>query len=136
MKTIIDYVLLTALRDRLFPALILGMILVAGVATALSGTSLVEEREMALVISAAVMRLVVVVGLIVFVSFHVRQAFETREIDLMLSRPVSRIALVFGWWSGFALVAALLVATAMGILYLVGHPSLFGLYVVGIEFLS
>jgi ABC-type transport system involved in multi-copper enzyme maturation permease subunit len=46
-----------------------------------------------------------VVGLIIFACFHVRHSFESREIDVFLSRPITRGNLVISYWIGFANVA-------------------------------
>lgn len=108
MKTSIRYILLCALRDRLFLGLILGIFIAAMIASLLGGTAFLEEREMALSYTGGASRLMLAVGLIVFVCFHVRNAFISREIDVMLSRPISRTQLVVAYWLGFALIGTLL----------------------------
>lgn len=125
MHTIIRYVLLTALRDRLFIVLLVGMLLATGISAALANTSLVEQDMMRLVFTAGVARILVNVGMIVFVAFHVRSAFDTKEIDVILSRPISRATLVVSYWAGFAVVALALSALASLVVYLLS-PNLVG----------
>ncbi len=110
MNTTIRYVLLTALRDWLFIGII-GSLLVAGFISYFMGsTVLVEKNEIASSFTAGACRIVLVVGMIVFVCFHVRRAFENKEIDLMLSRPISREQFVFSYWLGFSVVATIIVS--------------------------
>jgi ABC-type transport system involved in multi-copper enzyme maturation permease subunit len=60
------------------------------------------------------------VGLIVFVCFHIRHAFDTKEIDVILSRPISRTNLVLAYWLGFSFVSLLLALPVIGIVGLLG----------------
>jgi ABC-type transport system involved in multi-copper enzyme maturation permease subunit len=120
MLTNIRYILLTALRDRLFGALMIGVIVCSMVAHLLGGTALVETQEMTLSYVSASSRLVIVSGLIVFACFHVRSAFDTKEIDMFLARPITRASLVFSYWLGFAAVATLLVMPTVGFVALQG----------------
>lgn len=109
MLTTIRYVLLTALRDRLFTGLFAGIIAAAYISSAMGSTALVETQQMTVTYAAGVARMILVTGLIVFVCFHIKSAFDSKEIDVMLSRPVSRANLVLAYWLGFVLVAILLV---------------------------
>ena len=126
MLTTIRFVLLTALRDRLFLGLLCAVIVTAFVSTTLGSTAFLEEAEMSISFAAGAIRLTLIVGLIVFVCFHIRSAFESREIDVMLSRPVSRLSLVVAYWLGFALVASLLLIPSVIVLAIVGVPDWHG----------
>ncbi len=120
MLTNIRYILLTAIRDWLFLALFLGVIGAASISATLGGTALLEPAQMILTFSAASSRVILMVGLIVFVCFHIRHAFDSREIDVLLSRPISRANLVVSFWLGFILVASLLVIPTVGVIYWIG----------------
>lgn len=109
MLTTIRYVLLTALRDRLFFGLLIGVAFATYIAAVLGSTAMIEMKEMTLSLSAGSARMILMVGLIVFVCFHLRHAFDTKEMDVLLSRPLSRTSLVVSYWLGFAVVALLLV---------------------------
>lgn len=128
MSTIIRYVLLTALRDRIFLVLLLGIVVATGISGALAATSMEEKAEMMLSFSAASARIMLIIGVIVFVAFHVRAAFDSREIDVILSRPISRHSLVFAYWTGFAVVATILSLLAALVIYLVGPIHLMGFF--------
>lgn len=129
MLTNIRYILITAIRDRLFIGLLAAMILAALVSSAMGYTALLEQEQMTLTLSAASIRMILAVGVIVFVCFHVRQAFETKEIDVLLSRPISRPNLVLSYWLGFALIVVILSVLAAGMLYALGIITWTGYFV-------
>lgn len=134
MRTNIRYILLTALRDRLFAGLLFGVVVAALISGSMGDMAMVEAEQLKLVYAAASARLVVVVGLIVFACFHLRNAFDTREIDVFLSRPISRRNLVLSYWLGFSLVALLLVTPSIGVVYLVGALNTKGFAVWALSF--
>ncbi len=107
MSTTVKYILITALRDWLFAGLFVAIFFAFGVSAFLGDTALVEENVMTVTYVAGSTRVILLIGLIVFVCFHVRRAFENREIEVMISRPISRGAFVFAYWMGFAVVAAI-----------------------------
>lgn len=126
MITNIKYILLTALRDWLFVALLFGVSLATAISIAMGGTALLEPEQMTLAFSAASARAILMIGLIVFVCFHIRSGFDTKEIDVMLSRPISRGNLVLSFWLGFSIVAILVVVPIIAIIGYVGLMSING----------
>ena len=110
MNTTIRYVLLTALRDWLFIGLVGALVVATFISHFMGSTVLVEKDEISSSFTAGSTRIVLIVGMIVFVCFHVRRAFENKEIDLMLSRPISREQFVVSYWLGFSVVATIVVA--------------------------
>ncbi len=110
MITTIRYVLLTALRDWLFMGLLGSLLVAVFISYFMGSTVLVEKNEIASSFTAGSTRIILVVGMIVFVCFHVRRAFENKEIELMLSRPISREQFVVSYWLGFSVVATIIVA--------------------------
>lgn len=120
MLTNIRYILLTALRDWLFIGLFAGIVLATMISATLGSTAFIEKQEMTLSFASGSSRLILMVGLIVFVCFHIRNAFDTKEIDVIMSRPISRSNLVIAYWLGFAFVAFLLVVPIIAIIGLMG----------------
>jgi ABC-type transport system involved in multi-copper enzyme maturation permease subunit len=112
MFTTMRYVLLVAMRDRLLLMLFFGLLVITGVSYSLANTMMTEQHQTALVFAAESSRIALVIGIIVFVVFHVRQAYDSREIDVMLSRPISRANLVIAYWLGFAIISILLATIA------------------------
>ena len=94
MLSNIRYVLLTAMRDRLFLGLLAGVLAAAYISGVLGSTAMLEPEQMTLSFTASSARVILMVGIIVFIGFHMRNAFDAREIDVLLSRPISRTSLV------------------------------------------
>ncbi|MCD6036067.1 MAG: hypothetical protein K0R63_1808 [Rickettsiales bacterium] len=105
MKTVIRYVLLTASRDWLFLGLFIANFSAIALSAFLGNTAIAEEQAMTISYIAGSVRTVMVVGLILFVCFHVRRAFDHKEIELMLSRPLSRTQFMLSYWLGFIAIA-------------------------------
>jgi ABC-2 type transport system permease protein len=116
----IRYVLLTATRDRLFFGLLVGILGAAYISSVLGSTAMLETAQMTLSFTAASARVIIMVGIIVFIGFHMRNAFDAREIDVLLSRPISRTTLVISYWLGFVVVASLLVLPTIVLVWVMG----------------
>jgi ABC-type transport system involved in multi-copper enzyme maturation permease subunit len=126
MGTTFRYLLLTALRDRVFAAIALMLLLIALLASFIGDGALVEEPSAKLTFAGAATRMVYVLGIILFITFHMRRTAENREIDMMLSRPVSRTGLLLAFYLGFAGLALLLVPFAAIVLRVAGKAPLDG----------
>lgn len=128
MLTTIKYILLTALRDRLFIGLFLAIFVAFGLSVFLGNTALVEEDGAIDAYIGGSSRLILAIGLIVFVCFHVRTAFDNKEIELLLSRPISRRSFVIAYWMGFALVATILIICLVIAMFLILNVTTYGLF--------
>jgi hypothetical protein len=105
----IHLVLVTALRDRLFQSLFALLAVVVGMAIFVGGSAVSEPTESVTVFAAGAARIAVVIGLVVFVAFHIERLIETREIEAILSRAIARGSFLFAYWLGLAVVATLVV---------------------------
>jgi len=105
----IRFVLVTALRDRLFASLFGLLAVTIGISVFLGGGAIMESREMAVVYAAGGARVFVMLGLIVFTAFHVERLYDTREIEAILARAISRESFVVSYWTGLAVIGILLV---------------------------
>lgn len=135
LRTNVRYLLLCAVRDRLFGGLLAAIALGALLAAAAGHTAPLEEGEMTISFAAASSRFVLAIGMIVFVCFHVRSQFDSREIDVMLSRPLSRAQAVVDYWMGFAASATLLVLPTLAILAFAGVKDAAGFALYGVSLL-
>lgn len=124
--TNIRYILITALRDWLFVGLLASVLLATAISATLGSTAFLEEREMTLTFASGSSRLIVMIGIIVFVCFHIRNAFDTKEIDVILSRPISRGSLMVAYWLGFSVVGFLLTLPVILIIGLIGVHDVAG----------
>ena len=105
----VRYIFLTAQRDSLFFALAIGILLSCYFAFFISDAAIDENQQMAMVYAAGLSRVILVLGLIIFISFHIRRSFENREIDLMIVRPISRQKFILSFWLGYSVLALFLV---------------------------
>jgi ABC-type transport system involved in multi-copper enzyme maturation permease subunit len=117
MKTIIYFIFLNAIRDRLFSAIIALLLLVTGISMALAETVMVERPETSIALSAGMARIIVNIGIALFVCFQVRGFYDSKEIEVMLTRPISRLRLCLGLLLGFSLVATILNLILASILF-------------------
>lgn len=120
MTPTVRFVIITALRDRLFASLIGVLILAFSVAAFLGSGAVAEQREMTVVYAAGAARVIVVLGLIVFAAFHVERLYETREIEAILSRAISRGTFVVSYWIGLAAIACCFMAPVVLVILLLG----------------
>src|SRR5919108_1474548 len=119
LRPLVAYLLRSACADRLLAVLALAIVAGAALAGFLGSTALVEQGELATVYAATAGRYAVVASLVLFTCFHLRRAFESREVDLLLSRPVSRFGFVL------AEVATLVLLAGVGAV-LAGVPGAAG----------
>lgn len=108
MPTIIKYVVLTASRDWFFIGLYIALFLAFHTANFLGGLATVEQWKMSVALVSGISRAIFALGMVVFICFHVRRAFDNREIDVMITKPISRPQFVVSYWMGFMVVSAIL----------------------------
>jgi ABC-type transport system involved in multi-copper enzyme maturation permease subunit len=89
----------------------------------------VDCEAASIVLAASAVRALIVLGLVVFVCFHVQRLFESREIEALLARPLRRGQLVLAYWlAGTALAVGRVRVPSAG-LAILNPPSLPGLAV-------
>jgi hypothetical protein len=114
--TTLRYVLLTAIRDRMVSAIIIAQLAVLGGASLMAASALAEGRAMGLAMAGEGFRVIMMLGLITFISLHVRRMEETREIEAILTRPISRATFVLAYYAAYAGIGVLLSLCAMPLL--------------------
>ena len=94
MKTLFKFILLTGLRDKLYLSLLIILAGIFGLSNLIGFSALSEEAQMQLVYFAFLSRIVIVCGMILFICFYINKEFENKEIDFILSKPISRNAFI------------------------------------------
>ena len=117
MNATIRYVLITAIRDRFLIAIVIALLAMIGLCRMLASTALAEGQALGLSFGGELSRAILVLGLSIFICFHVRRLHETREIEAILARPISRTGFVLGYYAGFASVALLLAIIVAPLLF-------------------
>lgn len=105
---LIRYVLMAAVRDRLILSLLLVIVLGACLAIFLGSAAVVESKQFALVFAAGGLRFTGVVGLVLFVVFHIRRSFDNKDVEFLLSRPISRTSFILSHAAAFSILSLIL----------------------------
>jgi hypothetical protein len=119
MGSLLGYFLRILRRDYVFLGLFMSLGAVIGVSRLLGGLSIDEVEQMRIVYSLGGIRLVMWAGTVVMIAFFVRNLYQTKEVDILLSLPISRAKFVLGLYLSFAIVACLLVFLALSAVYAV-----------------
>ena len=127
MKAILKYILLTAARDWLFIGLFAAVIAASGISFFLGSNALSEQSQMQIVFIAGSTRLILAIGIILFICFHIRRSFENREIDFIISRPISRTTFLFAYFISFTVLSLLLLLPIASLLFILFRPDIMGL---------
>lgn len=109
---LIKYVLTAAKRDRLAFSLLLLMAVAASLSILMGSTAVVEKNNFAVVFMAGSLRFVTMLGLVLFVVSYIRRAFDTKDVEYLLSRPIGRVSFVLSHGVAFSILAALTGAVA------------------------
>jgi ABC-type transport system involved in multi-copper enzyme maturation permease subunit len=129
MKSILKYTLLIGLRDRLYIGLFISLIITFALAIFLGQTALNEEMQMTCAYIAGSSRIILSVGLILFVCLNLGRAFENREIEFIISKPISREKFVIAYLLSFLLVSLLIVIPLNFAIMLLTQANKIGLLV-------
>lgn len=135
-KHLVKYVLIAAIRDRLMMTLMLMTALGAGMAIFMGSAAVTEANSFSVVFGAGGLRFLGVIGLVLFCTFYIRRSFENKEVEFLLSRPISRISFLLSHAAAFA-VLALFVASVMSVvIFIIGTANPIGLAVWGFSVFS
>ena len=126
MKLILKYIFLTAIRDWLFLGLFICLLCSFGLSSFISNAALSEEMAMQLALFGGTSRLIIAFGMILFICFHIHRAFETKEIQYIMSKDISRYKFIFSYWLGFNCITILLLIPVY-ILMLIAKANFGGL---------
>ncbi len=117
-RTLIRYILTAAARDRVFIGILVVFALCAALSLFFGSAAFVEKEQFSAVFTGYSLRLCGVAGLILFTVFFIRRSAEARDVEFLLTRPVSRVSLVLSYGAGLTLLALLLGAISGLILVL------------------
>lgn len=118
MSALFRFVILVAIRDRLLLVLLVMMAAGAAMGHFVGVITMAEESRVSAVLVAGSLRLILIVGLIVFVAQLCQRLFETKELEAFLSRPVTRGGFAFAFWAGLAALGLFLTVAVTGIVAL------------------
>ncbi len=127
-SALVLYTLKAALRDKLVRVVLVLFVLIAALSLFMGGTAVLEQKSFSLVFAASSIRLAAVLGAILFVSFYIQRSYASKDIDFLLSRPISRGAFVASQGLAFLIISVLMgVAAFLTIFALSGGQLTMGL---------
>lgn len=127
MKTLFKFILLTGLRDKLYLSLLIILAGAFGLSNLVGFSALAEETQMQTVYFSFLSRVIIVCGMMLFICFYINKEFEKKEIDFILSKPISRNTLILSYWSSFNLISLILVVPVVVVMAIFSHTNLLGL---------
>ncbi|MDE1151896.1 MAG: hypothetical protein PW788_05095 [Micavibrio sp.] len=118
---------------------LLFMVAMGGAVSVFLGSATITEKEsFALVFGASGLRFLGVLGTTLFCCFYVRRSFETKEVEFLLSRPLSRTTFLFSHATAFIALALSLAISIGLVVFFLGKPSMNGFVVwlasLGVEY--
>jgi hypothetical protein len=120
MISILKYILLTAIRDRLYVGLFLTLLIAFGISFTLGSTTLTESSQTTIAYISGSSRMIFAIGIILFVSFYVRKSFDNREVEFILSKSISRHNFIVAYLLGFIIVSLLILLPLTIVLFFIG----------------
>ena len=135
MRAIIKYILLTAVRDWLFIGLLFSVIACLGVSFFLGDLALSEQNATQLSFLAGTTRFILIMGLVLFICFHIRRSFDNREVDFMISRPISRSTFLMSYFISFSILSICLLLPVILLIFVVFSPNMGGFLVWSLSIL-
>ncbi|HSQ97144.1 MAG TPA: hypothetical protein VLL98_00295 [Rickettsiales bacterium] len=127
MKTLFKFVLLTGLRDKLYFSILIILVGIFGLSNLVGFSALSEETKMQIVYFSFLSRLVIVCGMILFICFYINKEFEHKEIDFIMSKPISRNTLIFSYWISFTLISLILIIPTLLVTMFLVKGNIIGL---------
>lgn len=132
-RPLVGYILTAAMRDRLM-IMLLGMIVLgACLGIFLGSASITEQESFATVFGAGGLRFLGVIGIVLFCCFYMRRAFDTKEVEFLLSRPLSRMTFLFSHAGAFVLLAVMVAVAVILAVVLPGAPNMSGAVAWGLS---
>lgn len=132
-RPLVSYVLTAALRDRLLATLLLMIAAGAGLGVFLGSAAVTEQESFSTVFGAGGLRFLGITGVVLFVCFYMRRAFDSKEVEFMLSRPISRLSYLFSHAFAFIVLSTVIAVAITLVLMLTGKPNPQGLLFWGIS---
>lgn len=122
-RPLIRYVLLAAFRDKLMITLCGMIALGAALGVFLGSAAMTEQSSFSTVFGSGGLRFLGVIGIVLFCCFYVRKSFETKEVEFLLSRPISRMTFLLSHAAAFIILAVIIALLVIAAVYFSGKPN-------------
>lgn len=127
MKSIIKFILLNSVKDKLYLGTFIALAIIFSVSIFVGNTALAEQQHTSLVFIAGASRAAIIFGMTLFVCLTIHSSFENKEIEFIISKPISREKFIISYLVGFFLAAFFIISTSALTILLIGTMSKAGL---------
>ncbi|HAJ89825.1 MAG TPA: hypothetical protein DCM27_02240 [Rhodospirillaceae bacterium] len=135
---LIKYILMAAVRDKLLWGIAAMSILGICLSIFSGSAAVVEQNQFILTYMAGGLRIIALLGLTLFTIFYVRRSFDSRDVEFLLTRPISKLSFIFSHVIAFSIltvVSGLFISVIMSVVaYHYDVHSSFYLWCFGITF--
>ncbi len=135
-RHLVKYILVAAMRDKLMVTLALMIVLGAAIAVFMGAATITENESFLLVFSSGGLRFLGVIGVVLFSCFYVRRSFDSKEVEFLLSRPISREAFLVSHALAFSILSFIIAAFIYVVILVIGNPDSLGTFVWAISIAS
>lgn len=109
MNNIASYIFKIAVRNKIFISIYMLLVVGAFISSFLGRTMIVEQSQFAIIFFANFARLLINFGLISFITINICNLYNNKEIELILSKNVSKTKFVFSYYFAIIMLAFMLV---------------------------
>ncbi len=102
---LISYVWSAAIRDKLIISMLVILALSTSMSFFMASAAVTEQNQFTAVYMAGSLRIVSVLGLVLFTVFFIRRSFEAKEIEFLLSRPIGRVQFIISQAIALSMIA-------------------------------
>ncbi len=136
MKSIFKYIILAGLRNRLYIGLFITIIIAFSLSIFLGSTTLIEQQQATASYVAGSSRIILIIGMILFVCLNISHAFENKEIEFILSKGISREKFILSYLIGFLFSAFLILIPLLIAILILTSSNKIGLAIWSLSLLS
>lgn len=102
---LVRYVLIAAVRDRMLWGVVAVSVLGACLSIFSGSVAIIEQDQFVIAYLGGGLRILSLIGLVLFVVFYTRRSFDSRDVEFLLTRPVSRTGFVLAHVVAFSLLS-------------------------------
>ncbi len=130
--SLVRYILTACMRDRLILSVFVAAIVAISLSTFVGSTAIVEQDQFVIVFTASSLRFLLVAGLTLFIVFFTRRSIDQRDLEYLISRPVTKNDYVFSHIIAFGIISLAFSLAIGGVLLAMGKGYLNEGYIIWI----
>lgn len=127
---LVFYVLKAAVKDRLVLACLALTVLTVSLSLFVGDAAIVEKSQFVIVYTAGGLRVLSVLAVVLFTTFYMQRSFAQRDVEYLLSRPLSRVTFLLSHAAALAITSAALAALAGGAIAAMAYHDLSSFHLI------